>query len=284
MRCFVVYSKGSLFMIRQAALALLVCLTGAFAQTDTARIVGSVSDSSGGVIAGAAVTATNQKNGLERTVQTNEQGLYSVINLAPSQYKVTVKSSGLSPAEYENVPLTAGQERTMNVVLNPASVSTQINVSGGELVVVDTSSARIGGNVNEREVATLPLNGRQLSQLYLLVPGAQTAGGGSFDNIRFSGRANQENALRFDGIEGSSIIDASPGNLDGEISTGFRLQSSLENVQEFRVESSNYPAEFGTGTGGQISVVTKSGTNVFLHRVPSAEAAVRHSSDRGLCG
>src|SRR5205814_10595324 len=87
--------------------------------------------------------------------------------------------------------------------------------------------------------------------------------GGSFDNIRFSGRANQENALRFDGSEGSSVIDASPGNLNGETSTGLRLQASLENIQEFRVESSNYPAEFGTGTGGQISVVTKSGTNEY---------------------
>ena len=107
------------------------------------------------------------------------------------------------------------------------------------------------------------MNGRQLSQLYLLAPGAQTAGGGSFDNIRFSGRANQQNAIRFDGVEASSIVDASPGNLNGETSTGFRLQSSLENVQEFRVESSNYPAEYGTGTAGQISVVTKSGTNDF---------------------
>ncbi len=250
-------------MLRQSVVSLFVCLTAALAQTDTARIVGSVSDSSGGVIAGAAVAVTNQKNGLERTVQTNEQGLFFVVNLAPSQYKVVVKFAGLSPAEYADVFLTAGQERTMNVVLNPASVTTEINVSGGELVVVDTSSARIGGNVNEREVATLPLNGRQLSQLYLLVPGAQTAGGGSFDNIRFSGRANQENALRFDGIEGSSVIDASPGNLNGETSIGLRLQASLENVQEFRVESSNYPAEFGTGTGGQISVVTKSGSNLF---------------------
>jgi hypothetical protein len=105
------------------------------------------------------------------------------------------------------------------------------------------------------------LNGRQLSQLYLLAPGAQTAGGGSFDNIRFSGRANQENAVRFDGVEASSIIDASPGNLDGEVSTGFRLQNSLETVAEFRVDSSNYPAEYGTGTAGQISVISKSGGN-----------------------
>src|SRR5262249_46312741 len=250
-------------MLRQSALWLFVCLTAALAQTDTARIVGSASDSSGGVIGGAAVTVTNQKNGLERTVQTNEQGLFFVVNLAASQYKVVVKFAGLSPAEYADVPLTAGQERTMNVVLNPAAVTTEINVSGGELVVVDTSSARIGANVNEREVAQMPLNGRQLSQLYLLVPGAQTAGGGSYDNIRFSGRANQENAIRFDGIEASSIVDASPGNLNGETSTGFRLQSSLENVQEFRVDSSNYPAEYGTGTAGQISVVTKSGGNDF---------------------
>src|SRR3982074_1474310 len=103
----------------------------------------------------------------------------------------------------------------------------------------------------------MPLNGRQLSQFYLLAPGAQTAGGGSFDNIRFSGRANQQNAVRFDGVEGSSIIAASPGNRTGETSSGFRLQASLETIQEFRVESSNYPAEFGTGTGGQISVITK---------------------------
>jgi hypothetical protein len=250
-------------MLRESVLPLLLFLPTAIAQTETARIIGSVSDSSGGIIAGAAVTVTNQRNGVKRSTQSNGQGLFFVVNLAPSLYRVMVQSAGLNQAEYSDVPLTEGQERTMNVVLDPAAVTTQINVSGGELVVVDTSSARIGGNVNEREVATLPLNGRQLSQLYLLVPGAQTAGGGSFDNIRFSGRANQQNALRFDGIEGSSIIDASPGNLNGETSTGLRLQASLENVQEFRVESSNYPAEFGTGTAGQISVVTKSGSNLF---------------------
>src|SRR2546425_12388722 len=108
----------------------------------------------------------------------------------------------------------------------------EINVSGGELPVIDTSSARIGANVNEREVAQLPLNGRQVSQLYLLAPGALTAGSGSFDNIRFSGRANEENAIRIDGVEATSVLDASPGNLNGEISTGFRLQASLETIQE----------------------------------------------------
>ena len=98
-----------------------------------------------------------------------------------------------------------------------------------------------------------------MSQLMLQAPGSQNAGTGTWNDVRFSGRANQQNVIKFDGVEGSAIIDASPGNIAGQIASPFKLQASLENVQEFRVESNNYPAEFGTGTGGQVSVVTKSG-------------------------
>ncbi|MEN6535605.1 MAG: carboxypeptidase regulatory-like domain-containing protein [Bryobacteraceae bacterium] len=246
-----------------AVSTLILCLTGLlFGQSDQGRILGTVTDVNGAVIPSAKVAVKNQRTGIERAVSTNEQGRFIVTNLPPAQYAVSTTAPGLGTAEV-SVILAAAQERTINLTLQPAVLQQEITVSGGDLVVVDMSSARVGANVNEREVLTLPLNGRQLSQLYLLVPGAQTAGGGSYDNIRFSGRANQQNAVRFDGIEGSSIIDASPGNLNGESSTGFRLQSSLENVQEFRVESSNYPAEYGTGTAGQISIVTKSGSNQF---------------------
>src|SRR5215469_910346 len=231
------------------------------AQNVETRIVGGVTDPSGAVIPNAVISATDAKTGQERKAVADERGFYVISNLAPSTYTVKAQGNGLGPTEYSEIHVSVGQERTLNVVLQPASVATEVTVSGGELTVVDTSSAAIGANVNAREVGTLPLNGRQLSQLYLLAPGAQTAGGGSFDNIRFSGRANQENAVRFDGVEASSIIDASPGNLNGEVSTGFRLQNSLETVSEFRVDSSNYPAEFGTGTAGQISVVSKSGGN-----------------------
>jgi hypothetical protein len=233
----------------------------AAAQSDQARIVGSVTDSNGAAVPAATVQVKNERTGIERSAVSNERGRYIFTNLPPSEYALTASAPGLGPTEIGHIALTAAQERTIGLVLQPAMLQQQITVSGGDLVVVDMSSARMGSNINEREVGTLPLNGRQLSQLYLMVPGAQTAGGGSFDNIRFSGRANQQNAVRFDGIEGSSIIDSSPGNLNGETSTGFRLQSSLENVQEFRVESSNYPAEYGTGSAGQISVVTKSGSN-----------------------
>src|SRR5215471_15490653 len=235
----------------------------AFGQADKARVVGVVADRSGAVIPNATIKITDDKTSAEREVRSDDRGYYIISNLNPSDYTIVAQSANLGPAQYKEIHLSVGQERTLNIILQPASVTTEVTVSGGELTVVDTSSAAIGANVNSREVATLPLNGRQLSQLYLLAPGAQTAGGGSFDNIRFSGRANQENAVRFDGVEGSSIIDASPGNLNGESSTGFRLQNSLETVAEFQVQSSNYPAEYGTGTAGQISVVTKSGGNAL---------------------
>ncbi len=265
-------------MWRTRSIALLFGLSGIaglWAQGEQARIAGTVFDSSGAVVPNATITVRNEKTAVERSATSNARGIYFVVGLPPSQYHVTATAAGLGPSEYGHLTLTAGQERTLDITLQPQSVASEVTVSGGDLVVIDVSSARVGANINQREVATLPLNGRQLSQLYLLAPGAQTAGGGSYDNIRFSGRANQQNAIRFDGIEASSIVDSSPGNLNGETSTGFRLQSSLENVQEFRVESSNYPAEFGTGTAGQISIVTKSGSNE-LHG--SAFEYVRNSA------
>src|ERR1035438_4674878 len=104
---------------------------------------------------------------------------------------------------------------------------------------------------------------RQISQLYLMTPGAVNYGAGTFDDMRFNGRSYEENAIRYDGIEAGGIISNNPSDFNGEIPGPFRLQASLENVQEFRVESNNYPAEFGTGTGGQISIITKSGGNAY---------------------
>ena len=252
-----IYTKSAF-----AALALVVCPL-AFGQADKGRISGTVLDTSGASIPGASLTVKNEKTGEVTKSKANEAGNFVILNLQPSQYTLKGESPGLAPAEYREITVSVGQTRNLNIILQPATMTTEVTVSGGELTVIDTSSARIGANVNAREVAQLPLNGRQVSQLYLLAPGAQTAGSGSFDNIRFSGRANQQNAIRIDGGEATSILDASPGNLNAEISSGFRLQASLESIQEFRVESSNYPAEFGTGTGGQISVVTKSGGNDF---------------------
>jgi len=238
---------------------LLKCSSNLLGQFAGGRISGSVYDSSKAAIPGATVTVKDQRTSEERQAVTNEQGQFVVPQLKPSTYVVTAQAAGFEPQSIEGITLRVGQNVTLDLTVHPAGNTEQITVS--EIVTVDTTSARIGVNVTPTEVKGLPLNGRQVSQLYLLTPGAVNNGSGTFDNIRFSGRANQQNAIRYDGVDGTGIIDASPGNLNGETSSSFRLQSSLENIQEFRVDSNNYPAEYGTGTGGQISVITKSGSN-----------------------
>ena len=234
-----------------------------FAQTE-GRFVGVVLDQTGAVIPGATVVVKNERTGDTRTVTSNGEGRYIVANLPPSVYTIRATSAGagLAPLEFTGLQLVAAQEFALDLSLTPAGITETVTVQA-QFQTVDVSSARIGVNVSEREIAELPVNGRQMSQLMLQAPGSQNAGTGTWNDVRFSGRANNQNVIKFDGVEGSAIIDASPGNIGGQIASPFKLQASLENVQEFRVESNNYPAEFGTGTGGQVSVVTKSGSNMW---------------------
>jgi hypothetical protein len=232
-------------------------------QIDAGRIAGTITDATGAVIPAATVTVKNENTGRIHKAVANEKGVYLVSQLSPSRYTVTAEAAGMAPAEYTGIGLQVGQERTLNVTLQPSTVNTEVVVSGGALTVIDTSSAAIGGNVSAREVAELPINGRQISQLYMMAPGAVNFGPGTFDDVRFNGRSFEQNALRFDGIEAGGIVTNNPSNIGGEINSVFRLQASMENVQEFRVDASNYPAEFGTGSGGQISIVTKSGGNAL---------------------
>jgi hypothetical protein len=243
-------------------LSLLLTLNS-FAQTDQARVVGTVTDTNGAIVPGATVLVKNDKTGEERTVIANGDGAYIVSALKPSTYTITVSKTSFAAAESRNVQLSVGQELNLSVVLQPEGATAIVNIVSESEAAINTSSASLSANVNEREVEGLPVNGRQLSQLYLQAPGAVNSGSGTFGDIRFSGRAVEQNVIRYDGVEGTGIIDASPGNLNGEVPSPFRLQSSLENVQEFRVDSSNFPAEYGTGTGGQINVITKSGGNQF---------------------
>ena len=247
-----------------AALAIqLLIPIGSLAQTDTGRISGTVRDLAKAVIQGATVTVKNERTGEDRTVATNDHGSFLVSNLKPSTYSVRVSAPGFGNSETTGLQVLVGETLTNDIEVHPSGTSETVTVVASQEAELDTSSARIGANVNPREVQALPFNGRQLSQLYLQAPGSLNSGSGTFGDIRFSGRAVEQNAIRYDGIEGSAIIDAAPGNLNGEIASPFRLQASLENVQEFRVDSNSYPAEYGTGTGGQVSVVTKSGGNRF---------------------
>lgn len=260
--------KSSAPYVRRAcslifSLACFVFLSAtAWAQTDQGRIVGTVTDSNGAIVPGASVSAKSERTGEERTVTTNDGGYYIISGLRPAIYTVTAAAQNLT-VRATNVQVLVGQEFNLPLTLLATGVEAKVDITAAGDSALDTGSASMSVNVNPREVEALPLNGRQLSQLYLQAPGSVNSGSGTYGDIRFSGRAVEQNTIRYDGIEGTAIIDSSPGNLNGEIPTPFRLQSSLENVQEFRVDSNNFPAELGTGTGGQISVVTKSGGNQF---------------------
>ncbi len=234
----------------------------ASAQTDQARVVGAVIDQTGAFVQGATVTLRNERTGEGRKMVVGEDGRYVFAALRPSTYTLRAVKDGFAPLEYTGLQLGVGQELGLDATLQPAGVTETVNVRA-EFPVLDLGSARMGVNVSPREVEDLPMNGRQMSQLLLQAPGSMNSGTGTWQDIRFSGRAVEQNVIRYDGVEGSAIIDSAPGNLNGEIPTPFKLQASLENVQEFRVESNSFPAEYGTGTGGQVNVVTKSGGNTF---------------------
>src|ERR1044071_948567 len=200
----------------------------ASAQTDTGRVAGAVRDAVGAAVSGATVTARNERTGEKRTATTDAEGIYQIPALRASNYTVTVSAPNFAANTFTNVQLNVGQEQKLDAALSAGGLTEDVTVvAGATEAAIDTSSARMGATVNEREVVGLPLNGRQLSQLYLQAPGTVNSGAGTFGDIRFSGRAVQQNVVRFDGVEGSAIIDASPGVLNGEVASPFRLQSSL---------------------------------------------------------
>jgi hypothetical protein len=278
-----------LFKWLATAVVVAALSTIGTAQTDQGKISGTVRDQTGAFVTDASVTIKNERTSETRATTSNARGLFVVTGLKPSLYTIRVEKSGLTPIEYSQMDLAVGQTLALDFEFKPAGVSEEVTVVA-EAPIVDLSSAKVGVNVSEREVESLPVNGRQMSQLMLQAPGSQNAGTGTWQDIRFSGRAVEQNAVRYDGVEGSAIIDSAPGVLNGEIPTPFKLQTSLENVQEFRVESSSYPAEFGTGTGGQINVITKSGGNRFsgstfeYFRDDSLDAPNYFDSTRNLDG
>lgn len=251
------------YFLAGSAIVVVIAVMEVFAQQDQARLEGVLLDGSGAAIAGARVSIRSRDLGVERTVTASDAGVFSIPQLRPSVYVLTVEAPGFKTAMVYDLILGVGQSRRVTIELEAGGISEQINIVGMESIsTVDAGSNRLGANVTEREVKELPVNGRNFSQLQLLAPGATNTGAGNFNEVRFNARSNQQNQVRLDGVESTAIWDSSPGYLTVQGSQ-FRLQTSLENIQEFRVDSSNYPAEYGTGTGGQINVIGKSGSNNF---------------------
>ena len=243
------------------AAAVAILIPGvAGAQQFESRIVGKVVDQNNTVMPGVTVTATSNETGQVRTAVSDADGFYVLTNLAPGTYKVAFDLQGFAPRT-ETVLLGMAQIQTTSVTLGVAQVTETVTVSA-DSPVLDISSARIGVNISPEEVQNLPVNGRNFANLMTLATGATSDGNGGWSSVRFNGKSNQQNYLNYDGVDGTYVWDASPGYLN---TTGsqFRLQTSMESVAEFRVNSGLAPAESGLGSGGNISVISKSGSNRY---------------------
>ncbi len=240
-------------------LALVAALAApASAQQTESRIVGKVTDQSGAALPGVTVNVTGKATGSQRSTVTEGEGDYAVTNLAPGAYTVQVELSGFQ-ARTQDVVLGVGQVETMNVSLGVGGVQETVNVTASA-PVLDVSSARLGVNVSPEEVENLPVNGRNFANLMTLATGATSDGNGGWASVRFNGKSNQQNYLNYDGVDGTYVWDATPGYLNATGSQ-FRLQTSMESIAEFRVNSGLAPAESGLGSGGNITVISKSGQN-----------------------
>jgi hypothetical protein len=245
------------------ALVALLMVTGmalpAGAQT-SAKLTGKVRSSAGKTIAGAKIRATGESRSGQAEAVSAEDGTFVLPQLAADTYQIAASAQGFSEFAVV-VELGVGQAREVELKLNTLAESTVIAVSndaGG----ADLSSARLSVNVTPVELAGMPLNGRSYSILTLLAPGAANRSDGGFDKLSFSGQPTGHNRYSFDGIDAGSVLDPSPGWFP-VVGTQFRLQTSLEGIQEFRVDSALQPAEFGMGAGGHVNVISKSGGSQF---------------------
>ena len=142
-----------------------------FGQAESGQIAGRVTDQNGGLVPGASIVVKNEKTGEERTATSTSEGVYNISSLRPSTYTVTAHATGLATTA-TNVQVLVGQEVKLDLALKPEDLKATVDITAGGETLVDTSSAVNGANVNPREVEGLPINGRQLSQLYLQAPGS----------------------------------------------------------------------------------------------------------------
>ncbi len=227
----------------------------ALAQVDRAELEGTVSDQSGAKIAGATVSVLAEETGISQENRTNSNGYYRFPGLAVGRYSVTVSSKNFKTETVNDVALQVGETSTLDVSLQIGTVAEKVEVTA-TASPTDRSSPAAATVIGTNQIANLPNNGRDWASFTLLAPFAQDDGGGDQRTVRFAGRARDDNNFQFDGVDAGGIQEQAQKSQT-------RLQISQDAIAEYRVNSALYDVEYGTQAGGQIDVVTKSGTNDF---------------------
>ncbi|PYT84616.1 MAG: hypothetical protein DMG40_01095 [Acidobacteria bacterium] len=265
----------------------LLCMLGLsnalFAQTDVAEVTGRVMDPNGAVIIEATVTAKNVDTGVETVVQTNPEGIYRFASLTPGNYEFNVSKHGFKVIVKPGVTLHVADNVSLNFNMMVGALTESVTVQGGA-PMVNTTDASISTVVDQSYVANMPLNGRSFQDLILLTPGVVTktpqdaSRSGGVGEFSVNGQRTEENYYTVDGVSGNTGAfagqlngqqatvsgNAGSGSLPGATALGTtQALVSVDDLQEFRVESSTYSAEYGRNPGGQFAFQTKSGTNLW---------------------
>ena len=247
-----------------AAVGLILCPTILTGQSNYAALSGNVLDVQGAAVSGAQVSLIASGTGAERQAVSNELGLFQMPGLLPGEYQVSVKKDGF--AEFaQKMRLEVGQQSALEVKLELASVSNKVEVAADRGQVLRTTDASVGEVVEPAAIQQLPLNGRMLIDLVLTVPGAHEGHGAQTgDRNPLYWRPGQRSAVTIGGARPNAnyyLLDGTT-NTDPTFNT-LNVSPSPDAVQEFKVQTSSYSAEIGGAGGGQINIVTRSGSNQF---------------------
>ncbi|MDQ2946386.1 MAG: carboxypeptidase-like regulatory domain-containing protein, partial [Acidobacteriota bacterium] len=242
-------------------IVLLVCLTSAvFAQQPTADVTGLISDTSGAAVPGAAIEIVNIDTGLHWDSVSNDSGNYVFTSLPPGNYRISIKKEGFEAASRSAFELTVGQRARLDFQLKVGNVSDTVEVTGSA-PLLESETSSMGQTITTKPINDLPLNGRNFLQLAKLSmgvmepkPGDREVSGGSFVA---NGVRSQFNNFLLDGVDNNAKI------VDQQNSSPVVIQPSVDALQEFRVETNNYSAEYGYSAGAVVNATIKSGTNAF---------------------
>jgi hypothetical protein len=232
----------------------------AAAQVTTGTIAGRILDTEGGVLPGVTVTARQTETGLQRTTTSDAQGRYTIAALPPGGYELRADLAGFRPLIRSGVTLTIAQTAVVDLTMTVGGITEQVTVVG-EAAPVNTRTGELSYLVDERTIDELPLNGRNYTDLALLQPSVVAyphRDGGSVVahglGVSVNGQDPRSNVYLLDGTLLNDMTNGPAGSAAG-------TALGMETVQEFRVETNAYSAEFGRMSGGQINVLTKAGSN-----------------------
>lgn len=241
--------------------AIILCASHIFGQSQatTGNIEGRVIDQNGAIVPGITISVTNQDTGFGKTSVTNDDGTFTFVLLPPGNYTVEVPAAkGFAAAKYENVVVTVGAKKSLEIALTVGGSVNVVEVDAGAGVEVSRTS--IASTVSEDQVTNLPTNGRNFLDFATITPGVVRDPTRSGD-LAIGGQKGTLNSLQIDGASSDNTFF---GQSSGRIGSGRApSQFSIDTVKEFQVNQNGFSAEFGRAAGGVINVVTKSGTNRF---------------------